>query len=251
MCSADIRSETVVRLFPVVRTSSTDHCAGSEKPFVSERVIAIGDIHGCFEALKSLVDAIVPTSADTIIGLGDVVDRGPNSKSCVELLLELRSRCKLVLIKGNHEEMMLSVVAQNSPPHEWLKHGGVSTLDSYGFAGDLSVIPEEHVRFLAGGLDFFELDQHFFTHGNYDPKRALADQQPGVLRWTNLVQSTPGRHMSGKKAIVGHTPDPSGEIFDIGHLMCIDTYCYGGQWLTAVDVMGGTVWQTNDEGQLR
>ena len=57
--------------------------------------------------------------------------------------------------------------------------------------------------------------------------------------------------MSGKKAIVGHTPDPSGEIFDIGHLMCIDTYCYGGQWLTAADVANGTIWQANDKGQLR
>ena len=57
--------------------------------------------------------------------------------------------------------------------------------------------------------------------------------------------------MSGKKAVVGHTPDKSGEIFDIGHLICIDTFCYGGAWLTAVDVENGTTWQANDEGELR
>lgn len=217
---------------------------------MASRIIAIGDIHGCATALRTLIETIQPRSEDTIISLGDMVDRGPDSKSAIDQLLELRERCNFVLIKGNHEDMMLDVVNGQSP-QEWLKHGGVSTLDSYGFTGDLSVITQSHLELMQKALPYFETDEHFFTHGNYEPQKPLAEQDGMVLRWRSLIESTPTRHMSGKKAVVGHTPDKSGEIFDIGHLICIDTYCYGGGWLTAADVANGTVWQANDEGELR
>lgn len=218
---------------------------------MSNRIIAIGDIHGCSVALRILLDAIAPTQEDTIVSLGDLVDRGPNSKAVIEMLLEMRDKCNLVLIQGNHEDMMLEVVKQVEPPQEWLKHGGVSTLDSYGFTGELSVIPQEHIDFIQTGRLFYETENHFFVHGNYDPNVSFEEQDEEILKWRSLIQDTPGPHMSGKKAIVGHTPDKSGEVFDIGHLMCLDTYCYGGMWLTAADVVNGTIWQANEEGELR
>jgi serine/threonine protein phosphatase 1 len=61
----------------------------------------------------------------------------------------------------------------------------------------------------------------------------------------------PPPHYSGKKAIVGHTPQVSGEILDVDYLACIDTCCYGGGWLTAIDVDSGRQWQANQDGQLR
>jgi serine/threonine protein phosphatase 1 len=61
----------------------------------------------------------------------------------------------------------------------------------------------------------------------------------------------PPPHQSGKKAVVGHTPQISGDILDLGHLVCIDTYCYGDGWLTALDVDSGEVFQTNRDGQVR
>lgn len=215
------------------------------------RIVAIGDIHGCSVALKTLLEAIAPTSDDTIISLGDIVDRGDNSRAAIEMLMDLRERCKFVLIQGNHEDMMLEVLKQVEPPQEWLKHGGVSTLDSYGFTGDLMVIPEEHIAFVESGVLYYETDQHFFVHANYEPNKPLGEQDEERLKWTSLIESTPTRHMSGKKAIVGHTPDKSGEVFDIGHLMCLDTYCYGGMWLTAADVTHGKIWQANETGDLR
>lgn len=217
---------------------------------MTRRSIAIGDIHGCAVALQALIAAIQPGPSDTIISLGDLVDRGPDSKSVVDQLLALREKCNLVFVKGNHEEMMLDVVAGQSP-QEWLKHGGVATLDSYGFTGDLTVIPKLHIEFMENALDYYETESHFFTHGNYEPQKDLDQQDAMVLRWRSLIESTPGPHKSGKKAVVGHTPDKSGEIFDIGHLICIDTYCYGGAWLTAVDVESGQLWQANEEGELR
>jgi len=167
------------------------------------------------------------------------------------MLMALRDRCDYRLIEGNHEEMMLAVLKGETPHHEWLKHGGVSTLDSYGFVGDLSVVSQEHICFLESTVPFIELNDHFFTHGNYDPGLPLDQQTAVMLRWTSLIESTPGPHLSGKKAVVGHTPDKSGEVFDIGHLMCIDTYCYGGGWLTATDILSGQIWQVNEDGELR
>jgi serine/threonine protein phosphatase 1 len=218
---------------------------------LSKRIVAIGDIHGCSIALNTLLNAIDPQPDDTIVSLGDLVDRGDNSKGVIDSLMALRSKCNFVLVQGNHEDMLLAVVKKVESPQEWLKHGGVSTLDSYGFTGDLGVIPEDHIKFIETGVLYHETDDHFFVHGNYEPQKSLDDQDEEILKWRSLIENTPGPHMSGKKAIVGHTPDKSGEVFDIGHLMCLDTYCYGGMWLTAADVVNGTVWQANEEGELR
>jgi serine/threonine protein phosphatase 1 len=57
--------------------------------------------------------------------------------------------------------------------------------------------------------------------------------------------------MSGKRAIVGHSSHKSGEVLDVGHLVCIDTYCYGGGWLTAMDVDTDEIWQVDRLGRSR
>ncbi|HUY88451.1 MAG TPA: hypothetical protein VMV10_06935 [Pirellulales bacterium] len=67
----------------------------------------------------------------------------------------------------------------------------------------------------------------------------------------SLREYTPGPHPSGRIAIVGHTPQTDGNILDLGHLVCIDTACCSGGWLTALDVMSGEVWQVNERGELR
>lgn len=66
------------------------------------RVIAIGDIHGCSTALNTLLDKIAPDAADTLITLGDYVDRGPDTKGVLDTLIELQSFCYLVPLRGNH-----------------------------------------------------------------------------------------------------------------------------------------------------
>jgi serine/threonine protein phosphatase 1 len=215
------------------------------------RTIAIGDIHGCDLALEAILNAIAPTPEDVIITLGDVVDRGPNTRRVVDLLLDLKRRCNYIGLMGNHEEMMLNVVVQKEAPQFWLKYGGVATLDSYQFSGDLSVIPPEHVQFLQSFDPYFETPTHFFVHANYEEKKPLYAQSPRMLRWVRLDEHLPGPHVSGKTAILGHTADQTGEIFSLKHLVCIDTYCHGGQWLTAMDVTSGKIWQASEEGQLR
>lgn len=212
------------------------------------RTIAIGDIHGCAAALATILDAIEPREDDTIITLGDYIDRGPDSKSVVEQLLELEARCRLVSLLGNHEVMLLAVRAGQVPPAFWIGGcGGATTLASYG--GDLEGIPGEHWQFFRACERFHETDTHFFLHANYDPALDLDKQPDDILFWTHLHQA-PARHKSGKIAIVGHTPQLSGEIFDLGHLLCIDTWCFGHGCLSALDVDTRQVWQAEKGGVL-
>lgn len=218
---------------------------------MSERLIAIGDIHGCQVALEALLDVIKPNKSDVVVTLGDYVDRGQDSRGVIDTLIELRNRTQLIPLLGNHEEMMLQVLQQGASHHEWLKHGGVDTLDSYGFDGDLDFLPVEHEEFFESLGDYFVADDFFFTHAAYDPDSPFEHQPVDLLRWYPLSDGIPARHVSGKTAIVGHTANRDGEILDVGHLICLDTYCYGGGWLTAMDVKSRQLWQVSAEGNLR
>lgn len=218
---------------------------------MSDRLIAIGDVHGCHAALRGLIAAIAPTPSDTLVFLGDYVDRGPESRAVVDLIIAVARRTRVVALMGNHEEMMLAVLAGELDHTVWLKHGGLSTLDSYGFDGNLDFLPASHKVFFDSMVDYFEDDDYFFTHASYDPDQPL-DQQPSHdLRWHSLRDGVPTPHGSGKTAIVGHTANHDGDCIDFGHLICIDTYCYGGGCLTALDVHRRAVWQANPDGTLR
>jgi serine/threonine protein phosphatase 1 len=72
-----------------------------------------------------------------------------------------------------------------------------------------------------------------------------------LLRWESLRDVVPGPHFSGKTVITGHSSQKTGEILNLGYLVCIDTYCYGGGWLTALDVHTQEAWQTDLQGELR
>lgn len=226
-------------------------------PSSSSRLIAIGDIHGCSESLAAIINAIQPQPEDRIVTLGDYIDRGPDSRGVIDQLIALRERCELIPLLGNHEEMLLGALRGKSPWKWWLQHGGKETLDSYGCDGDYSVATSierfsgEHIDFLDACRDYYEAENHFFTHGNYVASAPLDKQPTEALRWLSLTEHQPARHASGKTAFVGHTCQRSGEILDLGHIKCIDTFCYGGGWLTAYDVMSGEVWQASREGELR
>ena len=214
-----------------------------------QRTIAIGDIHGCAKALAALIDAIAPTADDTIVPLGDYVDRGPDSRTVVDILIELVDRCQLVPLLGNHEAMMLDAIESLEVREFWYEVGGSETVESYG--GSLDEIPLDHLVFLRGLNRYHETDSHLFVHANYDASLPLDQQPDQLLLWEHIVHTLPARHYSGKPAVVGHTPQGTGEILDMDYLICIDTYCVGGGWLTALDVASGQVWQANRAGKLR
>ena len=215
------------------------------------RTIAIGDIHGCTPALCALLKAVAPAAEDTVVVLGDMVDRGPDSRGTVERLLALADECRLVTILGNHDEMLLDIADGGDwLLDDWLHFGGDATLASYACKLP-EELPPEHLQFLESCLDYYETDGHIFLHATYRPDRPLADQPPSALRWESLREAIPPPHQSGKRVVVGHTSQKDGEILDAGHVVCIDTFCYGGKWLTALDVASGRLWQADPQGRLR
>lgn len=215
------------------------------------RTIAIGDIHGCRVALETLLAALELTAEDTVVMLGDAIDRGTDSRGVLDRLLALRDSCRLVPILGNHEQMLLEAVDGKIPLQDWLMYGGAETLDSYGKDAALSAVPERHVEFLRTWGDYYETLSEFFVHGNYLPRETLSRQPWQWLRWESLREMMPAVHCSGKTAIMGHTSDKRGEILNLGHLVCIDTYCHGGKWLTALEPKTKQVWQSNSRAELR
>ena len=147
---------------------------------------------------------------------------------------------------------MLLEVRSGKHPVSWLLDmGGTATLDCYGPGRHLDLIPDAHYKFLGHCRDYFETDTHIFVHANYFPDIPMDEQNAGMLRWESLRHMTPGQHGSGKTVIAGHTSQKSGEILDLGHVKVIDTYCYGGGWLTALDVLTEEVWQADREGNAR
>ena len=214
------------------------------------RTIAIGDIHGCAAALKTLVDTIQPTEWDKIVTLGDYVDRGPDSRGVIDQLLELSQRCVLVPLIGNHEVMMLESLDQGGERFEWWQEcGGRETVESYG--GSLRQVPEVHQDFLRGLHDFYETERHIFVHANYDYDLPMDAQLRNRTLWEHIHFHEPAPHQSGKIVFVGHTPQKSGDILDLGHLVCIDTACAVGGFLTALDVNSRQIWQADAAGKLR
>ena len=217
------------------------------------RLIAFGDIHGCDAALAAVLEAIKPVQNDQLVFLGDYIDRGPDSCQVIDRLIKLKQNFDVVTILGNHEEMMLGALEGKSPMGWWTMHGGAETLDSYGYNddGDFSIVPEKHLAFINDCLNIYVTDSFFFTHGNYVANESL-DQQPAeALRWESFHQRMPEPHASGRTAVVGHTSQKDGDIFDAGYFKCIDTFCHGGGWLTAFDVLSGEVWQADRTGRLR
>lgn len=213
----------------------------------SGRVLAIGDIHGCGVALRRLLATVDVQSSDTLVVLGDVVDRGPDTRDVVEQLLELRDRCRLVLIEGNHEEMMLDALSGGDVAG-WLPFGGHETLESYG--GSVEGVPESHREFLGTGLAYWETDEMIFVHANLEAGVPLSDQQPAWLRWTHLDGSELP-HPSGKRVVCGHTPQSSGLPLVFDGWLCLDTLCWAGGFLTCVDLGSNEIWQAQESGTVR
>ncbi len=205
------------------------------------RIIAVGDIHGCSDALASVLRAIDPKLDDTIVCLGDFVDRGADSRGVINMLIKLKGDCQLVPILGNHDEMMLRARESKAACDEWLDIGGITTFDSYDASGLINLVPDNHFQFLKSCQSWLETDSHFFVHANYDPRLPLDQQDAQTLRWLSLRDNVPGPHVSGKIAVVGHTPQA--EILDLGHLICLDTGCAFGGMLTAMEMRSGEVWQ--------
>lgn len=217
----------------------------------SGRLIAIGDVHGCIHALDTVLDAIAPVFSDRIVFLGDLIDQGRDTAAVLERIIELKNRCQVVVIKGNHEEMLF--LAKESEPalRYWEDCGGVSTLNSYHFGGGLQYIPPSHWELLEECLPYYETDSFILTHANYSSDLPMSEQSEYQLRWAIFRPDDMQPHQSGKTVVVGHTEQRNCEILDLGFAICIDTACWRYGWLTAIELHSKTIWQASRFGVLR
>jgi serine/threonine protein phosphatase 1 len=217
------------------------------------RNLAIGDIHGCLNALTKLIEFVDVQDDDQLITLGDYVDRGPDSKSVLDWLIEQHAAGRVRPLRGNHDIMMLD--ARHDPERlpRFLQVGGDSTLNSYApenTRGTLDDVPTIHWEFLENCLlPYFETESHFFVHANAYPEIPLADQPDFMLYWEKY--NDPPRHDSGKIMVCGHSAQKSGIPKFNDNAICIDTKCYGQGWLTCLEPETRRVWQANQAGDVR
>ena len=165
--------------------------------------------------------------------------------------MELHGRCELITIMGNHEEMLIAALDYRSELRYWLDCGGNRTLESYGYRPEGELIPADHARFIRGCRDYYETETHIFVHANYDHSLPMNRISRTRLRWEFIEPNRVCAPFSGQRVIVGHTTQVNGEVLDLGFVVCLDTDCSRGGWLSALEVGTGRVIQTNQMGEVR
>lgn len=222
-----------------------------------KRLYAVGDIHGRLDLLDDLLQQIRDDAAErpvetaVLVFLGDLIDRGPDSAGVIERLRTIDLfPGKILFLMGNHEEILLRVLAgEPGLAYDWLGFGGGACAESYGVAAAPleamdedriaavlgAAMPAAHVEFLKSFGDTFRFGDYLFVHAGIRPGVPIEDQQPHDLRWIRrpfLVDE----HDHGCMVIHGHTISDGVEhrVNRIG----IDTGAYQTGILTAAVVEG-------------
>jgi serine/threonine protein phosphatase 1 len=224
------------------------------KPLSQPRLFAIGDIHGCVDELDVMLRTIAPVKGDTVVFVGDYIDRGPASREVVELLLELQQGpAEMVFLKGNHEDMLLSFIGL--PGHygeSFIYNGGAPTLENYGIseanlAETAQIIPPRHVEFFTSLRNSYLRPPYLFVHAGVMPGRPLEEQDDEDLLWIrhDFIFNP---HELGVTVIFGHTPMRT-VMVDRPYKLGIDTgLVYGGK-LSCLELTEGVVYQLGRGGR--
>ena len=225
------------------------------------RAYAVGDVHGRLDLLDQLLAAIDedvrrrPPRKALLVFLGDLIDRGPDSRAVVERLRTFRhDRLKPYFLAGNHEEVLLRLLkGERGILSSWLQYGGAECLRSYGFDPEKlelrneraalsairNVIPAEHASFIGGFADTLRFGDYLFVHAGIRPGIDISMQSQSDLRWIRspfLDDKTD----HGMIVVHGHTicSDVEMEPNRIG----IDTGAYRTGRLTALALEGQERW---------
>lgn len=235
----------------------------------SHRAYAVGDVHGRLDLLQSLLGLIEDdvcarrTMRTSIIFLGDLIDRGPESAGVVELLRTYRPAfAKTMFLMGNHEEVMLRVLEGDAGLFtQWMKFGGAECIRSYGAEpASLSKMPPEdaiallngriprnHVEFLAGFADTISFGSYLFVHAGIRPGTSLADQSQTDLRWIREPFLEDERD-HGCVVVHGHTICEEVELCP--NRIGIDTGAFRTGVLTALGIEGTERWFLQTDGAM-
>jgi serine/threonine protein phosphatase 1 len=211
------------------------------------KILAIGDVHGCNRRLRQLLDRIeLDPYADTLVFVGDYLDRGPDARGTIDTLLEIKAtHPNTICLRGNHEAMFLNYYREGRGEELFLYNSGMNTLDSYGITlAEVrrgSGFPESHLRFLSALPLVYETEEYFFVHAGVRPGIPLAEQTPEDLLWIRHEFIESGEDF-GRTVVFGHTPlpEPLIETNKIG----IDTGAVYGGRLTCIELPSRKIYQT-------
>lgn len=217
---------------------------------------AIGDIHGELDKLRDLharIEAYAGRDA-RIVHVGDLIDRGPDSRGVVEYLREGQARGRnWMVLRGNHDRFLPRFLEDPewvdpalSHPLTWPVHhglGAAATLASYGISPDQTLaqihaealrrVPAEHAAWLAALPLWYLHPRALFVHAGVRPGVDLADQDEQDLVWIRReFLDSPQDH--GVLVVHGHTP--VGEVEHHGNRLAVDTGAVFGGQLTAVEI---------------
>jgi serine/threonine protein phosphatase 1 len=233
-------------------------------------VYAVGDVHGCLALYREIEARILEDAAAfagpvTIVLLGDIIDRGPQSADIIDhLLAPPPGGARLLCLMGNHEAMMLSYLAAPGTHAGWLHLGGHETLLSYGLDAGIDTLermgerkltqvlaahlPEQHVRFLRRLLPGLQVGSYLLAHAGADAAAPLAAQPLRALLWGEAGLAAP----AGLTLVHGHyvTSRPEARARSIG----IDTGAYATGRLSALRLLpdkAPAVLTLKDDGQFR
>lgn len=233
----------------------------------TQRVYAIGDVHGCLDMLRTLHGAIGDDLADnpiddwTVVHVGDYVDRGPESNGVIDYLAEIcadddRVKCLL----GNHDLMFAEAVRGNREMLQvWMRNGGEETLASYDLGIDAfidrissgasfdDVIPPTHLSFIDGLDHAMHVGDYFFVHAGIDPGRGLDDQSIDDMLWIRDRFINDGREF---EAVIVHGHTPTRRVDVRANRVGIDTGAVYGGSLTCLVLDGARKARLGSEGRL-
>lgn len=180
----------------------------------------IGDIHGCAKTLDVLVEGIIQKDPEaSFYFVGDLMDRGPDSKGVIDYLIRLdengfKSQC----IIGNHEQMFLEAYEQDLPVHSsnWAYNGAEKTISSFGESYSLNQsakkqIPKKYYQYIKSLPYFIELKDFFIVHAGFNFHASKPFEDIDYMLWTRKEENEE-KFTGGKKIIHGHTPVPKEEI---------------------------------------
>ncbi len=218
-------------------------------PTPSRRIV-IGDVHGHYKGLMTLLDEVAPGADDQVYFLGDLIDRGPQSAQVVEFVKEGSYQCLL----GNHEQLLIESFPDGqifAPALQaWLQSGGRATVASYGDAGILL----DHIEWMRSLPTYLDLGDLWLVHAGVHPGLPLEQQTSHEFCWIREeFHSSPQPYFANKLIITGHTitftfPGVTpGAIAKGQGWLGIDTGAYHPKsgWLTGLDVDNGKVHQVN------
>jgi serine/threonine protein phosphatase 1 len=220
------------------------------------RVYAFGDIHGRADLLADMftvIDADIlrnPPDRAIEIFLGDYIDRGPDSRLTLDMLIERSGTRETVFLKGNHEASMLNVLRNPDKLQDWRQFGGLQTLMSYGLQPTLvpdaaeqsklvddllTAMPSRHLAFLENLYNSYSLGDFFFVHAGVRPGVPLDEQEESDLLWIRdgFLESAEN---FGKYIVHGHTPVEKPDVR--ANRINIDTGAYATGNLTLLTIQG-------------